>query len=89
MNVVIWLSKIDQNAREKPCSTAARGDLPARSSSRMRSLISTFASTAIPTVSAMPAMPGNVRVASKKARTARSNRMLRTTITSATRPATS
>ena len=39
---------------------------PERSSSRMRSKMSTLASTAIPTVRMMPAMPGSVRVASKR-----------------------
>ena len=38
---------------------AACGDIPAASSSRIRSKISTFASTAIPTVNTMPAMPGS------------------------------
>ena len=38
------------------------GDLPARSSSRMRSKISTFESTPIPMVRITPAIPGKVRV---------------------------
>ena len=40
--------------------TAARGLLPCRSSSRMRSLMSTLASTAMPIVSTSPAIPGSV-----------------------------
>ena len=46
----------------KPSSTAVRTSLPCCSSSRMRSKISTFASTAIPTESTSPASPGRVRV---------------------------
>jgi hypothetical protein len=37
--------------------------MPLRSSSRMRALMMTLASTAMPTVSTMPAMPGSVSVA--------------------------
>ena len=39
------------------------GGKPSRNSSRMRSLISTLASTDMPTVSAMPARPGRLMVA--------------------------
>jgi hypothetical protein len=42
---------------------ATCGGAPARSSSRTRSLISTLASMAMPSVSAMAAMPGSVSVA--------------------------
>ena len=42
---------------------AACGGTPARNSSRMRSLISTLASTDMPMVSARPAKPGSVIVA--------------------------
>ena len=38
----------------------AWGELPLRISSRMRSKISTLASTAMPVVSTMPAIPGSV-----------------------------
>ncbi|MDT4882671.1 hypothetical protein FQZ97_1186430 [compost metagenome] len=41
---------------------AACGGTPARNSSRMRSLISTLASTAMPMVNARPAKPGSVIV---------------------------
>ena len=47
----------------KPASRAEIGVLPTRSSSRMRSLIRTLASTDIPMVRTMPAIPGKVRVA--------------------------
>ena len=65
ISVVMLASRIVQSALSKPVAIAARGDFPARSSSRMRSKMSTFASTAMPTVSARPAMPGMVSVASK------------------------
>ena len=55
-------SRIALQARSYPASIAARALLPARSSSRMRSRIRMFASTAMPTVSTMPAMPGSVSV---------------------------
>ncbi len=45
-------------ARVKPASIADTGVRPARISSRMCSKISTLASTAMPMVSTMPAMPG-------------------------------
>ena len=47
----------------KPCSSAASGGRPSFCSSRMRSLIRMLASTAMPSVSRMPAMPGSVSVA--------------------------
>ena len=49
----------------KPSSIASRTVLPWPSSSRMRSKISTLASTAMPMESTMPASPGSVSVASK------------------------
>ena len=65
MIVVTCVSTIVPNARSKPFSIAAFGVLPLRSSSRMRSKISTFESTAMPIVRMKPAMPGSVSVASK------------------------
>ena len=50
------------NARSKPAVIAACGDR-SRASSRTREKISTLASTAIPIVSTMPAIPGIVSVA--------------------------
>ncbi len=44
----------------------ACGELPLRISSRIRSKIRTLASTAMPTVRTMPAIPGNVNVACNK-----------------------
>ena len=63
MNVVTFESRIVAQARSYPAAIAAWGVAPPRSSSRMRSLISTLASIAMPRVSAMAAMPGRVRVA--------------------------
>src|SRR2546427_65724 len=53
-----------------PSSTAVRTSFPCCSSSRMRSKISTFASTAMPTDNTRPASPGNVRVNPNPARPA-------------------
>ena len=64
-SVVMLESKIARKARSYPAATAARADLPALNSSRMRSKISTLASTAMPTVSTMPAMPGMVSTGSE------------------------
>src|ERR1700733_4505085 len=61
--VVTWVSRMVVHACAKPWSTAAAGDLPARSSSRMRSKMSTFESTPMPTVRITPAIPGKVSVA--------------------------
>src|SRR5438093_3226983 len=51
----------------KPSSTAVRTNLPCCSSSRIRSKISTFASTAMPTESTRPDKPGRVSVKPKPA----------------------
>ena len=59
ISVVMFESAIDENALSKPALMAACGLMPLRSSSRMRSKIRMFASTAMPTVSTMPAMPGS------------------------------
>ena len=66
ISVVTLVSMIDDSAllearRRSPTATVR----PARSSSRMRSKMSTLASTAMPMVSTMPAMPGRVSVAPK------------------------
>ena len=62
ISVVMLESMMVVIARLYPASMAATGDLPECISSRMRSLMSTLASTAMPMVSTMPAMPGRVRV---------------------------
>ena len=65
--VVTCVSTIVPKARENPWSIAVRTAFPRRSSSRMRSKIRTFESTAMPTVRMRPAMPGRVSVDPKYA----------------------
>ena len=63
---VALLSMMVAKARRNPVSMAFSGVRPLRTSSRMRSLIRMLASTAMPSVSRMPAMPGSVSVASNR-----------------------
>ena len=63
ISVVMFESRIVAHARSYPAVIAACGVVPPRSSSRTRSLMSTLASIAIPSVSAMAAIPGRVSVA--------------------------
>ena len=66
IKVVTLASNIALKAWEKPVSIELIFDLPNNCSSLILSKIRTFASTAIPTVKAIPAIPGNVKVASKR-----------------------
>src|SRR5216110_3450239 len=72
--VLTFESTIAFIACRKPSSTASRSDLPWTSSSRMRSKISTFASTAMPIDKTKPASPGSVSVKPNSASPARVNR---------------
>ena len=63
IKVVIFASAIVENAFLYPNSIEANGVDPFLISSFILSKINTFASTAIPTVNTIPAIPGNVRVA--------------------------
>ncbi|OQC68619.1 MAG: hypothetical protein BWX47_01744 [candidate division Hyd24-12 bacterium ADurb.Bin004] len=63
ISVVRLESRIVMKALENPASTAGLIPLPARRSSRMRSRMRTFASTDMPMVSTIPAIPGRVSVA--------------------------
>jgi hypothetical protein len=63
ISVVMLPSAMADRAFSYPEWIAACGVLPFLISSRMRSKISTFASTAMPTVSTMPAIPGSVSAA--------------------------
>jgi hypothetical protein len=63
IRVVILASRIVPKDLEYPDSTAAKGLLPLKYSSLIRSKIITFESTAIPIVKTIPAIPGNVKVA--------------------------
>ena len=62
MNVATLLSRIDDQALEKPISIAFAKPLPVRSSSFVLSNINTLASTAIPTERMNPATPAKVKV---------------------------
>ena len=63
MRVVTLASRMVEKAFWYPDWMLACGVFRLRSSSRIRSKMRTFASTAMPTVSTMPAIPGRVRVA--------------------------
>ena len=65
---MIFASTIVIRALAYPLSMAAFGDFPSLASSRILSKIRTLASTAMPIVSTIPAIPGSVRVALKAAR---------------------
>ena len=62
ISVETLLSRIEDQARSKPCSIACGSARPWRSSSFIRSKTRMFASTAIPTDSTKPAMPASVIV---------------------------
>ena len=65
ISVVKFASKIVTNARSNPALIACCGGRPFFISSLILEKINTFASTAIPTVRTIPAIPGNVSVADK------------------------
>ena len=71
--VVTWVSTRVAKALEKPAVSAPVADLPARSSSRIRSKMRTLLSTAIPMVRTAPAIPGKVNTAPKDDSAATSN----------------
>ena len=64
INVVTLASNIALKAWENPVSIELILDLPNNCSSLILSKMRTLASTAIPTVKAIPAIPGRVKVAS-------------------------
>ena len=86
ISVVRLASRIVATARSKPAWIAICGDRPLRISSRIREKISTLASTAIPTVNTIPAMPGRVSVAPSIDMTEISNTRLQLSATTATIP---
>ena len=63
--VTTFASMIVWNPFAYPVEIAARTDLPARTSSLMRSKMTTFASAATPIVRMRPAKPGRVSVTLK------------------------
>ena len=85
--VVILASNIEDKALEKPSFTASFCDLPLAISSLILSKISTFASTEIPIVNTIPAIPGNVNTAPKLANTPKINKMFNSKAISANPPA--
>ncbi|MOA00292.1 hypothetical protein D3C78_1196480 [compost metagenome] len=79
-------SRIAVKARLKPSWIARCTDMPLAISSRIREKISTLASTAIPMVSTIPAIPGKVRVAPSTDISATSRTMFSASATVAIRP---
>ena len=67
---------IVDRADRYPVSMADIGVRPLRVSSRIRSNTSTLASTAMPSVNTIPAIPGSVSVAWNKDKTASNNNRL-------------
>jgi len=87
MIVVILASRIVLKAREKPEEIELSTLLPCASSYPIRSQTRTFASTAIPIVNMIPAIPGNVRLALKYASAPIRIRILRIRAAMALNPA--
>ena len=86
ISVVTLPSRIGEKAFSKPRSIARAGPRAVRSSSRMRSKISTLASTAMPRPSTRPAMPGMVSVAPSRPSSATVSTMFIIRATEATMP---
>ena len=86
INVVIFASEIVENALLYPEIILAVGRLPLRSSSLIRSYIRTLASTAMPTVNTLPAIPDKVNVARNNHNVAVIIKMLTTNAMFATKP---
>ena len=84
--VVMFASKIEDNALSKPSATAFNCPFPFFSSSRIRSKISTLASTEIPIVNTIPAIPGKVNTAPRPASIPKMSKMFNTKATSAKIP---
>ena len=85
--VVILASRIEDNALLKPSDTACFKPFSLYNSSLTLSKIKTFASTDIPMVSTIPAIPGRVKTAPKPDRKPNIKTILRTKATSAYKPA--
>src|SRR5262249_29593367 len=86
IRVVTFESKIAEKALSKPARIAAWGVPLLRTASRMRWKTSRWASTAIPTVRMMPAIPGSDSEARAKVSSAVSSTTLASSTRSATRP---
>ena len=85
--VVMLASKIEESALLNPSATAFLNPFPFLSSSLTLSKINTLASTDIPMVSTIPAIPGKVNTAPKPARIPKIRSMFRTKAISAYIPA--
>ena len=83
----MFASKIEERALLNPSLMASFCDFPLYNSSRIRSKIRTFASTDIPIVNTIPAIPGSVNTAPRPARIPKINKMFTTNATSAKAPA--
>ena len=84
--VVILASKIEERALLNPSAIALRIPLPLLSSSLTRSNINTLASTEIPIVSTIPAIPGKVRTAHNPASIPKINKIFNNKAISAKNP---
>ena len=85
--VVMLASKIEERALLKPSDTACFKPFSLLNSSLTLSNIKTFASTDIPIVSTIPAIPGRVSTAPKPDRNPNIKTIFNTKATSAKRPA--
>ncbi len=86
-NVVTFASMMALFEFLYPSTSAALNPLPRRISSRIRSKISTLASTAIPIVKTIPAIPGSVNTAPKLFNIPKMKNMFTRRARFATRPA--
>ena len=84
--VVILASKIEERALLNPSAIALRVPLPLLTSSLTRSKINTLASTEIPIVNTMPAIPGKVSTAPNPAKIPNINKMFSNNAISAKNP---
>ena len=84
--VVILASRIEERALLNPSAIALRIPLPLLSSSLTRSNINTLASTEIPIVSTIPAIPGKVRTAPNPASIPKINKIFNNKAISAKNP---
>ena len=85
--VVIFASRMDDNALLNPSLTACFCPFPLTNSSLILSKIRTLASTDIPIVRTIPAIPGRVRTAPRPASIPNINTIFNTRATSAYNPA--
>ena len=85
--VVMLASRMDDKALLKPSLTDCFSPLPFTNSSLILSKIRTFASTDIPIVNTIPAIPGKVKTAPRPAKIPKIKTIFNTKATSANKPA--